>query len=391
MTYDFDKVINRWKTNSIKYDDPTLHNLPEDAIPLWVADMDFQIPKEVRETLHGMAEHGIFGYSDNNEEYFQAVHNWFFNHFGWDAKKEWLVKTPGVVFAIGTAIRALTKENDAILIQRPVYYPFSLMIEKNHRKLINSPLIYKDASYTINFEDFEKKIIENKVKMFILCSPHNPVGRVWEKEELLTMAEICKRHNVIVVSDEIHCDFTYEGAKHTMFSTLGEEYLENLILCTAPSKTFNLAGLQASNIFIPNKAFRQAFQEELDRMGVMEINLAGLLACQAAYTYGEEWLRELKNYLAGNLSTIRAFLTEHLPQIKLVEPQGTYLVWLDFSALKLEGSDLDGFIGEKAKLWLDGGSMFGAEGSCFQRVNIACPRSVIEKALIQLKDAINAL
>lgn len=390
MTYDFDKVINRWHTDSIKYENPAAHDLPADAIPLWVADMDFQVPSKVQDALHEMTEHGIFGYSDNNDTYFEAVHGWFLNHFGWDTQKEWLCKTPGVVVAIGIAIRALTKENDAVLIQRPVYYPFSSMIEENHRKLVNSPLVYQDGAYSIDFEDFEKKIIENEVKLFILCSPHNPVGRVWTKEELFTLAQICKKHKVIVVSDEIHCDFTYEGIEHTMFATLGEEFLDNLILCTAPSKTFNLAGLQASNIFIPNETLRKAFQAEASRMGIMEINRAGLFACQAAYTHGEDWLAQLKVYLAGNLSLIREFLAQKLPEVKLVEPQGTYLVWLDFSALGLKGEPLNTFMGQKAKLWLDGGNMFGEEGSSFQRVNIACPRSVIEKALTQLEAAVKA-
>lgn len=391
MTYDFDKVINRWNTNSIKYANPKNHGLPEDSLPMWVADMDFQAPKEVLTALHHMTDHGIFGYSDNNDSYFAAVHDWFLERFGWDTKKEWLVKTPGVVFAISAAIRSFTKENDAVLIQRPVYYPFSSMIEENHRKLVNNPLTYKNGSYSIDFEDFEAKILTHQVKMFILCSPHNPVGRVWSKQELLTMASICKKHHVIVVSDEIHCDFTYEGITHTMFSTLGDEFLNNLILCTAPSKTFNLAGLQTSNIFIPNQELRQLFLAELSRMGVMEINLPGLLACQAAYTSGQVWLSELKVYLAGNLSLIRDFLSARLPEIKLVEPQGTYLVWLDFSALHLSGRELDSFIATRAKLWLDGGSMFGEEGAAFQRINIACPRSIIEKALTQLETAVKAL
>ena len=391
MEYNFDEVINRWNTSSIKYENPKFHNLPEDVLPLWVADMDFQIPKEVKDALHAMVEHGIFGYSDNNEEYFEAVHDWFLKHFEWDTRKEWLIKTPGVVFAIGTAIRAFTKKGDAVLIQRPVYYPFSNMIKENNRTLVNSPLIYKDGTYSIDFADFEQKIITHQVKMFILCSPHNPVGRVWTREELLTMAQICKKHQVLVISDEIHCDFTYEGVTHTMFGTLGEEFLQNLVLCTAPSKTFNLAGLQTSNIFIPNKDLREAFQTELNRMGVLEVNRAGLLACQAAYTYGDTWLSELKAYLAGNLSYVREFLTERLPQIKLVEPQGTYLVWLDFSGLGLSGDELDTFIAQKAKLWLDGGSMFGEEGNSFQRINIACPRSIIEKALTHLETAVKAL
>ncbi|MCR5753722.1 MAG: pyridoxal phosphate-dependent aminotransferase [Acetatifactor sp.] len=391
MQYSFDQIVNRYHTSSIKYDHPESFGLPDDVLPLWVADMDFPVAPDIQKALHEMADHGIFGYSDNNEEYFDAVHHWFLTHFHWDAKKEWLKKTPGVVFAIGTAIRALTNEGDAILIQRPVYYPFSQMVKANNRTLVNNPLTYENGTYSIDFIDFERKIQENAVKMFILCSPHNPVGRVWTKDELLTMAQICKKHNVIVVADEIHCDFTYSGVTHTLFPTLGEEFLDTLVLCTAPSKTFNLAGLQASNIFIPNKLLRDKFQAELNRMGVIELNRAGLLACQAAYTYGEDWLKELLLYLEGNLDLIRSFLSERLPQIKLVEPQGTYLVWLDCSGLGLSGKELNTFFGQKAKLWLDGGSMFGKEGASFQRINIACPRSILEKALTQLEAAIRTL
>ncbi|WP_341877945.1 MalY/PatB family protein [Defluviitalea saccharophila] len=390
MTYNFDEIIDRKNTNSIKYDFAAERGKPEDILPLWVADMDFRTPSPVIEALVKAAQHGIFGYSDTKEEYFWSVYNWYNTRFNWSVKREWLVKTPGVVYGIATAIRALTDEGDAVMIQQPVYYPFSDLILANQRKLINNPLIYKNGKYYMDFEDFEEKIIKHKVKIFILCSPHNPVGRVWTNEELTRVGDLCIKHNVMVISDEIHGDFTYKGIKHFVFADLKPEYLNNSIICTAPSKTFNLAGLQVSNIFIPNRDIRRKFKEEMKRTGYSQLNTLGLVACQAAYEHGAPWLEELKEYLEGNLEFIRNFLAERLPQIKIVEPEGTYLVWLDCRALNLSEEELEDLIVNKAKLWLDGGTMFGREGEGFQRINIACPRVILEKAFLQLEEGIKS-
>lgn len=391
MTYNFDEIIDRKNTNSIKYDFAAERGKPKDILPLWVADMDFRTPSPIIEALVKAAQHGIFGYSDTKEKYFWSVYNWYNTRFNWSVKREWLVKTPGVVYAIATAIRALTDEGDAVMIQQPVYYPFSDLILANQRKLINNPLIYKNGKYYMDFEDFEEKIIKHKVKIFILCSPHNPVGRVWTKEELTRVGDLCIKHNVMVISDEIHGDFTYKGIKHFVFADLKPEYLNNSIICTAPSKTFNLAGLQVSNIFIPNRDIRKKFKEEMKRTGYSQLNTMGLIACQAAYEHGAPWLEELKEYLEGNLEFIRNFLAERLPQIKIVEPEGTYLVWLDCRALNLCEEELEDLIVNKAKLWLDGGTMFGREGEGFQRINIACPRVILEKAFLQLEEGIKSV
>ncbi len=391
MSYSFDEMIDRRGTWSIKHDFAIERGKPEDLLPLWVADMDFRTPSAVTEALLKAVNHGIYGYSESKQEYFEAVFHWFQERFGWTVKREWLVKTPGVVYAIACAIRALTKEGDAVIIQQPVYYPFSEIIRANKRKLINNPLVYENGAYRMDPEDFEAKVTLHGVKLFILCSPHNPVGRVWTKEELIRIGDICVKHGVYVVSDEIHSDFIFPGHRHSIFADLKEEFLRQTITCTAPSKTFNLAGLQVSNIFIEDKGIRKSFREEIAASGYSQLNTMGLIACRAAYEQGGPWLEELKLYLSDNLALIRGFLKERLPQVRLVEPQGTYLVWLDFRSLKLSEKELEKLIIEKAKLWLDAGTMFGEEGRGFQRINIACPRETIKKALFQLENAVNTL
>lgn len=389
MNCQFDEVIERKGTNSLKYDFAVERGKPEDLLPLWVADMDFKTSPFVIEALQKAAGHGIFGYSESKEGYFNALQNWYAEYFGWKIQSEWLVKTPGVVFAICMVIRALTKEGDSVLIQRPVYYPFSQSILDNGRKLVNNPLVYRGGQYSIDFEDFEEKIVRNKVKLFVLCSPHNPVGRVWKKEELIRLGDICVKHGVCIVSDEIHADFVFEGHQHSVLANLKPEYLERTITCTAPSKSFNLAGLQVSNIFIANRDIREKFKLEMNRAGYSQLNGLGLAACQSAYENGREWFEELKQYLVENLEFIRDFISERLPPIRMIEPEGTYLVWLDFQELGLGSGQLEDLIVNRAKLWLDSGSIFGPEGKGFERMNIACPRTTLQRALLQLEQAVN--
>lgn len=388
MKYDFDTVIDRRGTNSLKYDFAKERGKREDVLPLWVADMDFRTAPEILERLEQVVQHGIFGYSEGKEDYFLAVQHWYKEYFSWETKERWLVKTPGVVFAIAAAIRAFTKEGDGVLLQQPVYYPFRETIADNHRVPVNSPLKQVNGRYEMDFEDLEKKIRENHVKLFLLCSPHNPVGRVWEEWELRKVGEICLRYGVLVVSDEIHSDFTYEGHTHHVFAGLSPEFSEITITCTAPSKTFNLAGLQISNIFIPNAKLREAFKKAIAAAGYSQVNLMGLTACQAAYEKGRPWLEEVKAYLADNLAFVREYLKEQLPQIRLVEPEGTYLLWLDFRALGLTENQREDLIVRKARLWLDSGAMFGQDGEGFERINIACPRATLRQALEQLKEAV---
>lgn len=379
--YDFDKVIDRRNTGCVKVDLIPRMERPRDTISLWVADMDFETAPEIKQALREVVEHGIYGYTDPKDTYFPAVHSWFSRRFGWEIKQEWMLQTPGVVFALAAAVRAYTKEGDSILIQRPVYYPFSMVIEQNNRKLVNSPLVYEAGTYSIDFEDFEQKIVAEKVKMFILCNPHNPVGRVWSEAELRRMGEICRKHQVFVVSDEIHCDFIHKGYHHRNFATLGEAFEQNCMICTAPSKTFNLAGLQISNIFVPNEERRKQLQAEMTRVSYHEAGLFGLTACEAAYTHGEQWLEELLVYLQGNLDYVKEFVAEKLPKMKVIETQGTYLVWLDVSAYGYSQEELKERLKTEARLWLDEGDMFGPEGNGFVRVNVASPRNVIAEAM----------
>ena len=391
MKYNFDNVINRYNTNSLKYDCAKEWGVPEDVIPMWVADMDFQTAPEILEAMQECVAHGAFGYSVPKAEYYEIVANWFRTRFGWDAKGEWIVKTPGVVFALSVAIRALTSKGDAIMIQQPVYYPFKAVIIDNERVCINNPLVLTDGRYEMDFADMEKKIVENQVKMFILCSPHNPVGRVWKKEELEQVLSICKKYNVFIVSDEIHCDFVYPGHEHTVLAKLAEDYLEHLIICTAPSKSFNLAGLQLSHIFIPDERVREKFSKQLHIIPYDESGTLALVAGRTAYEKGADWMDELKKYLWENIAYVRTFLKENLPKVKLVEPEGTYLVWLDFTAYDMTPEELEHRMLHEAKIWLDDGIMFGEEGAMFERVNIACPRSILVKAMNQLKDAFGDL
>lgn len=388
MSYDFNSITDRKNTNSLKYDFAVERGKPEDILPLWVADMDFRAPDEVLAAIHQSVSHGIFGYSEVKTDYFEVIHDWFYRHHHWDTKEDWLIKTPGVVYAIALAIKAFSKEGEGVMIQQPVYYPFEETIVLNNRKLIVNYLVYQEGKYYIDFEDFEKQILGNDVRLFLLCNPQNPVGRVWTPEELTRIGDICIKHNVLVVSDEIHCDFTFPGYTHTVFAGINESFANNTITCTSPSKTFNLAGLQISNIFIKNERIRHKFLTELYMSGYSQLNTLGLVGCKAAYQYGELWLKELKNYLYENLCFIREYLKENLPEIKLIEPEGTYLIWLDFTALSLSTNQMKDLIIHKARLWLDAGQIFGKNGAGFERINIACPRETLKKAMVQLNNAI---
>jgi len=383
MKYDFDRLIDRSNSYSIKYE-PSWRGKPSDVLPLWVADMDFAAPPCVQEAIMQRAKHGIFGYSEPDAEYFEVMQKWFENRFNWNIEHDWLVITPGVVNALYVAIRAYTKPGDGVVIQQPVYYPFESSIKKSERQLLVNELILKDGRYTIDFQDFEEKI--KKSKLFIMCNPHNPVGRVWERDELIRMGEICLRHGVIVVADEIHEDFIFSGYKHLVFAALRDDFARIAITCTSPSKTFNLAGLLHANIFISNETLREKFKNEYAQMGIGQPGIMGIITCKVAYQSGAEWLDELMEYLAQNMLLLKTYLSNHIPKIKFIEPEGTYLAWLDCRELGFSAQELDAAVTHKGKLWLNAGYTFGKGGKGFERINVACPRSVLHKALEQLKN-----
>jgi cystathionine beta-lyase len=390
MPYDFGEHRNRTGTDCLKYDARLMRKGRTDLLPMWVADMDFALPEEVLAPIRASIDHGIFGYSFPGDAYFDAVQGWFRTRFAWQTDREWIVQTPGVVFALATAVQAFTEPGDAVLVQQPVYYPFSQVVRRNGRVLSNNELVYAEGRYQIDFDDFERCIERDKVKMFILCSPHNPVGRVWTEEELRRMGDICLAHDVVIVSDEIHADFVYPGSTHRIFASLGPAYAARCVVCTAPSKTFNIAGLQASNIFIPDEGLRARFTGVLGRLGYDGIGVLSMTAARAAYEHGGPWHDRMLDYLAGNLDLLRDFTRVHASDLRLVEPEGTYLVWLDCSGLGVPAGETDAFFIDQAHLWLDAGSLFGAHSERFERMNIACPRATLEQALDLIAHALDA-
>jgi cystathionine beta-lyase len=409
---DFDKVHNRRGTDSLKYDFAAERGLPKDVLPLWVADMDFQTSSYIQDAIVAQAEHGIYGYTETKRDYYEAVIGWMKRHHDWDITGYKIIKTPGVVPAIGAALDAFTEKGDAVLIQQPVYYCFNEVIELSGRRVVSNDLVlgYSDRyaaaydegqaaeaagdnkfpRYYIDFEDFEKKIVKEKIKLFLLCNPHNPGGRIWDKEELKKIAEICKKHNVIVFSDEIHQDIVYSRYKHNVFADISEEAAEFTVTATSPGKTFNISGLQIGNIIIKNRELAKRFKDSVNGiMGYSQANAPGIAACRAAYTKGDEWYEAMKKYIEANLEYLIDFLKREIPKVSLIIPQATYLVFLDLRALGLSAEERKELIIKKAGLWLDSGDIFGPLGEGFERINIACPRSTLTEALTRLRDAIN--
>ena len=381
----FDEIIERKGTDCLKYDFAKRRGLPEDVLPLWIADMDFRTSSYVEDALIDRTKHGIFGYSEVKEDYFRAVAGWMNRHHNWNVEPGWLIKTPGVVFALAMAVKAYTEVGDCVLIQQPVYYPFSEVIEDNERVIVSNDLyLGTDNRYHIDFEDFEKKIVEHHIKLFLLCNPHNPSGRVFTKEELTKLGDICLKHGVIVVSDEIHNDFVFKG-EHTVFASVKKEYEDISIICTSPSKTFNLASMLISNIFIPNKKLKSKFRHEVDAAGISQLGVLGLEAAKAAYEKGDEWYEKMMAYVRENIEYVKKYVEEHMPGVKVIDGEGTYLVWLDFRATGIEAEELDHRIIYDAKLWLDSGKIFGETGLGFQRINVATPRKIVTECLERIR------
>ena len=383
-----DQFICRKGTCSVKWNGHSRLGIPRDAIPLWVADMDFCIPPEVTEAICNRADHEIFGYSFPRKSYRESIVGWMKRRHNWDIDSQWIITVPGVVPAINIAINTFSDRDDAVMIQRPVYPPFTNSVLGNQRQLINNPLVLRENKYFIDFADFEQKIVENNVKIFVLCSPHNPVGRVWTEEELRQMGELCLKHDVLVVSDEIHQDLVFEGYRHIPFTAVDQRFEKNTIVCTAPSKTFNVAGLQAANVIIPDRKLREQFYASASCWGLAKVNTMGLAATEAAYQHGDKWLDEVLEYLQGNMEFVRDFLARRLPQVRLIEPEGLFLLWLDFRGLDISPQQQEELLVHKACLWLIQGHSFGQEGAGFARLNSACTRDLLKQAMEQLEQAI---
>lgn len=389
MPYRFEEVIERAGTDCVKYDARKNVFGSEDVIPMWVADMDFRTPPFVTAAIRKRAEHELFGYFLKPDGYYQSIIGWMERRHGWKVEKEWIVFSPGIVPALNMSVLAYTQPGDKIIVQPPVYFPFFSAISNHGRQLVYNPLEFAGEGYRMDFDQLES-VIDSSTKMLILSSPHNPVGRVWTSDELRQLGKICSRHNILVLSDEIHHDLVYRGSKHIPMASLGEDIAQNTVTCVAPSKTFNLAGLSTSSLIIPNADLRKKFSKVIDDLHVSNGNIFGVVASEAAYREGDQWVDELMLYLEGNLAYLESFIREQIPQIKVIRPQATYMVWLDFRDLGMDQQRLKDFLVFKAGIGMNDGSVFGTGGTGFMRMNMACPRSVMTGALEKLKAAMKA-
>jgi len=398
MKYDFDRVCDRRNTNCVKWDAVSSVFGRDDVLPMWVADMDFPVAQPIVEALNKRVEHDFYGYTQPGSSVIEAVVDRMQRKFNWKIQPEWVVFTPGVVPALHTAVRAFTHPGDEVILQEPVYYPFFPAVTSSGCQIVNNELKLINGCYEMDYEDLESKFnlrtgmrsSPSRVKAIILCNPHNPVGRLWNREELTRMGEIVIRHGAIVISDEIHCEILFKGYEHTPFASISEEFEQNCVVCMAPSKTFNLAGLGASSIIIPNKKLRDDFVNA--KAGILPgPNLFGLTALEAAYRLGDEWLEQLLDYLQSNLDYTIEYFERRIPKIKVIRPQGTYLIWLDCRELGMDAMALRSFMREKARVGFDDGFLFGAGGAGFQRMNIACPRAILKEALMRIEATVNSL
>lgn len=388
---DFDTIIDRHHTNSLKYDFHEQRHRPADALPLWVADMDFRISGYIQDALEERVSHGIFGYTETDDAYREAVDGWMRQRHGWDTGDDRLLKSPGVVPMLGCAVTAFTNPGDPVLIQSPVYYCFTEIIRLAGRRVVSNDLVLKNGNYRIDFADFEKKIEENHIRLFLLCNPHNPGGRSWTEEELRRLGEICVRHRVIVVSDEIHEDITFQPHRHVVFEDLSPEIRDITVTCTSPGKSFNISGLQIANTFVHNPEICRPLKRALNgNLGYSQANTMGIAACVAAYTKGGEWFDACLSYIRENIRFLKKYLEENIPEIGMIQPEATYLVFLDFRKLGLTEAQREDFLLHKAKLWLDSGAVFGKTGEGWERINVAVPRATLLDALERLKKAVNS-
>ena len=377
MKYNFDEMISRRNTNCIKWD----ASADSEMLPMWVADMDFRTAPAIVEALQKRVAHGIFGYTRVPDEYYQAVISWLDRRHGLKTKKDWFIYTSGVVPAISAIIKAMTEPGDKVILQTPVYNCFFSSVRNNGCEILSNPLIYAGQTYRMDYEDLERKAADPRAKVLVLCNPHNPAGRVWTHEELVRLGEICIRHNVLVISDEIHCELVYPGHKHLPFASISEEFLKDSVTCISPSKAFNIAGLQIANIIAPDDEIRRKIDRAINVNEVCDVNPFGVIATIAAYNEGEEWLDQLVGYIGENYKFMKDFCTVNLPEFPLAVLEGTYLAWMDCSALHIPSEELGVRLQKEAKLWLNAGAIYGKDGDNFMRWNLACPRERVADGL----------
>ena len=384
--YNFDEIVPRKGTNSLKYDALEKFFGSPDILPLWVADMDFKTPDFIVNAIKERAAHEIYGYTFNPESYFEAIIGWMKRRHGWDIQKEWISFSPGVVAGLTIAVEAFSDPGDGVIVQPPVYFPFFDCVKGTGRTMIENPLIIENGRYTFDLEDLKSKITEN-TRLLLLCNPQNPGGMVWTQEELKALTDICLEHNIMIISDEIHSDLIYTGKKHIPLASISEEVAQNCMICMAPSKTFNVAGLASSLVIIPNKRKFAAYERKLGVGHLGMGNIFGSVALEAAYANGDEWLDQMLTYLWENYQLLEKFIADHLPRVKVMKPEATYLVWLDFRDYRMKNQELSKFTTEQAKVALNDGGRFGTGGDGWLRLNIGCPRSVLEKGLEKLAGA----
>lgn len=387
--YNFDEVVDRTDTNSIKYDARQVFFGSKEVLPLWVADMDLKTPDFIMEALKERLEHDILGYTFRGDSYYGSIINWLDKKHGWTVQKEWISFSPGVVAGLTMAIEAFSKPGDEVIVQPPVYFPFFDSVKGTRRRMIENPLKLVDGRYYFDFEDLKSKITPN-TKLLLLCSPQNPGGMVWTKEELNELASICLEHKVLIISDEIHADLVFEGHKHIPLPTLSEEIANNCVVCMAASKTFNIAGLSTSFLVVPNKQLLARYERVLKVPHLHMGNIFGNIALEAAYREGGGWVNQLVDYMWDNYIFLESFLKENLPRVVPMKPEATYLIWLDFSAFKLSDEALNNKL-IKAGVGINKGVQFGKQGTGFMRINIGCPRSTLEQALIRIKEAFHKI
>ncbi|MBN2875731.1 MAG: pyridoxal phosphate-dependent aminotransferase [Spirochaetales bacterium] len=390
MAYDFDTVIDRVPTSSLKWSYRKRFCGTDDVVPLWVADMDFAVAPEISDAIRARADHPIYGYPVRQDGFYSSLMGWAKRRYGWEIQRDWICYAPGIVPAINLAVLAYTQPGDKVVIQSPVYYPFGAAVLNNGRQLVDNPLRLEGGHYSMDLASLERTI-DSRTKMLVLCSPHNPVGRVWKREELEALVDVCERKGVIIVSDEIHADIIMPSNTHTCLASLSERAAAMTITCLAVSKSFNLAGLTTANVVIPDKRLRDSFMAIGGSLGLATSNVFGIVAQEAAYTKGEAWLEEMIGYVADNYRRLTDFLSESSPGIKAMPLEGTYLAWLDCRGLGMPAAELKEFFVRKARLWLDDGPMFGAQGQGFMRLNLACPRATLDEALARLGAAVKEL